>query len=400
MAAKYNRGYIGQKSIVSDSYAEGMNTLREHAMSVKEGNWPKIPVLVSAVSSTGGYSFSEGDAITINVTTSDVLSGTTIYWHIVGTGSAPVTSADFLGGTVSGSTTVTGNQASFTLPTANPVDTEGDEYFYVGINFSNPSPWVSTIQTPTFTLSDATGPTLSVEFVAGSYSWVDGTTLSRVNSTTRDDGYFGPWSIGFDFPYGGTNYNNNVYNATNGFITFGSANQQITNAYTQNSNSSCMYGYPRDMYQGYSTNWGIHGSGNGNGHGVFTKAAYTPVGASATYCKAWIISLGQTTYTSSYRGQNFSQTYILVSDGVSPMNLGKTWIEFINYGVGNAGNYFPQTGIRVGGTNVGGGNMSSIAGTSIVYEGDNNGQNFTYKGQGKLRVIGTSNWVFGTPGST
>ena len=397
MSTKFNRGYRGETILASQASASGFHNIQEQSLSKKESKWPAVPIIVSAADSGGAYTYAEGTAIQVTVTTQNVLDGTNLHWTIVGTGSAPMTSADFLGGVMAGTVTINSNTGTASLPVPNPVDTEGDEYMYVAIGFVAGQ---NVVQTPTYTITDATGPVLSIEYVAGSYSWVDGTTLSRVNSATRDDGYYGPWSIGFDFPFGGTNYNNNVYNATNGYITFGNAYSQITNSYSQSSHPNKIYGYPRDMYQGFSTNWGIHGSGNGSGHGVFVKSQYTPTGASATYCKAWIISLGQTTYTNTYRGQNFSQTYILVSDAVSNLGTGKTWIEVCHYGVGNAGNYFPQTGMRVNNTNVGGGNMSSIGNNSIVYEGDNSGQNFVYKGLGKLRVMGTSNWVFGAPGAT
>jgi hypothetical protein len=66
---------------------------------------------------------------------------------------------------------------------------------------------------------DANGP---------EYSWVDISATGTQIASPSDDGYTGPYNLGFTFPFYENQYTN-VYVASNGFLTFGTGNGSLTN---------------------------------------------------------------------------------------------------------------------------------------------------------------------------
>ena len=72
----------------------------------------------------------EGSAVTFTITTTGIANGTTLYWTAAGTN---ITTADFVGGSLSGSFTITSNSGSVVLTAANDETTEGAESFVLSI---------------------------------------------------------------------------------------------------------------------------------------------------------------------------------------------------------------------------------------------------------------------------
>lgn len=70
----------------------------------------------------------EGNAVTLNVTTTNVDDGT-LYWTVSGTGANAASSADFVA--TSGTVTISGGSGSFTVTTVEDYSTEGNETFIV-----------------------------------------------------------------------------------------------------------------------------------------------------------------------------------------------------------------------------------------------------------------------------
>ena len=144
------------------------------------------------------------------------------------------------------------------------------------------------------------------------------------------------------------------------------------------------------MYQGYSQGygsygaWSAHGSSTGQAHGVWHKSGYTVPGGATS--KAHAMSWMGTTYTSSYRGRKFGYTFVFVTDD------DKTWIQITHYdGISSMGT---SAGVKAGGVVTVRLSPYSLSNKTHVFEGDENGQNWVYKGFGRLRVKNTSNWVY------
>lgn len=98
---------------------------------------------VPTYSVTAPTSINEGASGTINVSTTDVANGTTLYWTVAPT-------ADF--GTTSGSFTINSNAGSFTVTPSADLTTEGAETATISIRTTSTSGTV--VATDTFTIND------------------------------------------------------------------------------------------------------------------------------------------------------------------------------------------------------------------------------------------------------
>lgn len=70
----------------------------------------------------------EGTVVTFSVETNEVANDTVLYWTVAGTN---LTTGDFAVSTLSGSVTITGSAASFSVTVRNDSTLEGYEYFIV-----------------------------------------------------------------------------------------------------------------------------------------------------------------------------------------------------------------------------------------------------------------------------
>ena len=239
---------------------------------------------------------------------------------------------------------------------------------------------------------DKPPPQAECEFVAGNYYWFEDSSLTRVNSITSDDSYTGSYSIGFTFFYGGTG--RTVYwVSTNSHLDLDQGRSNIISSIS-GATSSCpnsVWGHNRDMYQGYSSGygsygaWSAHGSSTGQAHGVWNKSAFTPTGASN--CMVSVVSFQGTTYTGSYRGSRHGWTMALVNDD------DKMWIQEMKTTA--VPSYFGYTcGLISNGTYTSSITANTQGNRTVVYEGDASGNNWVYRGLGRIRITGTSNWVY------
>lgn len=134
----------------------------------------------NAVSTTPTYSITaspssvnEGSTVTFNVTTTNVVNGTTLYYVI--SGGSGLSSADFQDGALTGQLTINNNTGSFTKTITSDLSTEGSETFSATLKTSSVSG--TTVATSnTVTISDTSltqATTYKVEVYAESYN--DGT---------------------------------------------------------------------------------------------------------------------------------------------------------------------------------------------------------------------------------
>jgi hypothetical protein len=165
-------------------------------------------------------SINEGSAGTINVNTTDVSNGTTLYWTVTNAG-------DF--GTSSGSFTINSNAGSFTVtPTADST-TEGAETFTVSIRTGSTSGTVVATSSA-ITINDtsvAAGPVLNTaaidflvngDYPPGAGAWVDSCSISAAE---------GPASVEVEFRSDGTfnmfAYQGGEYISSANWLTSGSS---------------------------------------------------------------------------------------------------------------------------------------------------------------------------------
>lgn len=109
-------------------------------------------------------SVNEGSSVTFTVTTTNVLSGTTLYWS-TNTVSGTINSSDFTDGLLTGSFTVTNNSGSIVRSIANDFTTEGTESFQLQIRTGSTSGTIVATST-TVTINDTSPqPPLVVEYL-------------------------------------------------------------------------------------------------------------------------------------------------------------------------------------------------------------------------------------------
>lgn len=124
-------------------------------------------------------SLNEGSSVTFNVTTTNVLNGTTLYWDNTGTTTGP----DFSGGANSGSFTITSNAGSVTLTLLNDLLTEGSETIIFNVRTGSTSGTI-VATAATVTVNDTSiSPTGSILFgyaAPGTQSWVVPTGVTSV----------------------------------------------------------------------------------------------------------------------------------------------------------------------------------------------------------------------------
>jgi hypothetical protein len=152
------------------------------------GGGPKSPTYAVTPTST---SITEGNTVTFNVATTNVPSGTTLYWTNAGTADG----TDFSGGANSGSFTITSNAGSVSIITLNNATYEGTETIIFQVRTGSTSgPIVATAATvnladaaPTYSVSPTTTSITegsSVTFNVTTTNIPNGTTLYWTNSGT------------------------------------------------------------------------------------------------------------------------------------------------------------------------------------------------------------------------
>jgi hypothetical protein len=152
------------------------------------GGGPKSPTYAVTPTSTN---ITEGNTVTFNVTTTNVPSGTTLYWTNAGTADG----TDFSGGANNGSFTITSNAGSVSIITLNNATYEGTETIIFQVRTGSTSgPIVATAATvnladaaPTYSVTPTTTSITegsSVTFNVTTTNIPNGTTLYWTNSGT------------------------------------------------------------------------------------------------------------------------------------------------------------------------------------------------------------------------
>jgi hypothetical protein len=114
----------------SSTYASGVYRLSDYQLKVRNGLWPLFERY--SFSNLNPISINEGANTTFSVNTTNVLTGTQLYWSILHNTS---NSFDFI--TTSNTFTVTNNVGSFTVGTVADLSTEGAESFQLQIQKTN-----------------------------------------------------------------------------------------------------------------------------------------------------------------------------------------------------------------------------------------------------------------------
>lgn len=102
--------------------------------------------------SSSTSSVNEGSSVTFTVTTTNVPSGTTLYWS-TNTVSGTINTSDFSGASTSGSFTINNNSGSIIRTLANDLTTEGSESFQLQIRTGSTSGTIVATST-TVTIND------------------------------------------------------------------------------------------------------------------------------------------------------------------------------------------------------------------------------------------------------
>ena len=416
MALNSNSGYSGVKVQPDTFDFKGVHSLQNYHILCGEGHVAGPPSIDSVVATNGTNSWQEGSAPSFTVTTTGLPNGTAVFWTVTGVSPAPIVAADFSTNTLTGSVTATNNSATISLGTLISASTldEGDEYFKVDCALSNGGTVLASSVTQTVT--DSTGPYVAVEFVSGG-AFKTGSNMTRYDTTSGDDQARGPWEFDRDGtePYPLTWYMNGnaydkIYWSTNGYMSFTSGHSSIeSNVPGANDANGSIFGYYADMYQGYSGGyssngaWSQHGGGNGSSHGAWGMGTanyqiqWSPSN-SPTWVQAWALAWCGTWYSGANRGKQASYTVIGVTDHQ------KQWIEvqyFFDTSVSNYSSLWSsgsnKTGIEVGGTTIFAGTEtpSTLNSSSYVMSSDATGtsSSWNYEGEGRLRVIGQSNYI-------
>jgi|11_taG_2_1085331.scaffolds.fasta_scaffold00264_30 plastocyanin len=195
------------------------NVVDDRIQAYQDGGWINIDD-GSAVGVTTTYtatpvfsSVSEGAALLVNVTTTNVLDATTLYWTVTNAGDFSVSDGSF---------SINSNAGSFSVTPTADVTTEGNETFIAEIRTGSAAgPIVA--QTGNITILDSsTAPVPSVDSVAAVFNVVNEGSALNFNVTTSNipDGTILDWRA------------NNVSTTNADFINNNGAIQIFSNAAT------------------------------------------------------------------------------------------------------------------------------------------------------------------------
>ncbi|WP_269624696.1 DUF4214 domain-containing protein [Prochlorococcus marinus] len=217
--------------LVSDNKVEGPETLvikcftdSDRTTQVASVSVPINDTSAPAPSyslSTSSGSINEGDTLTTSVNSTNVFTGTTLYYSLSGTG---ITSSDFSSGALLGSGTVDSNgDFSFSHTLASDVTTEGNETLNIKL-FSDSNRTNQVGSTSTVTISDTSEEDGTEPNITGpSGSAGDSSSTKSINENTTTVHTFSAnetvtWSLN-----GGADASKFAINSSTGALTFSSA---------------------------------------------------------------------------------------------------------------------------------------------------------------------------------
>ena len=168
-------------------------------------------------------SINEGVELTFNVTTTDVVDGTTLYWFVGSTGSYSLSAGRFSPG-AGGSVTVNSNAGTFTVTiSADLFTATGTQSYNIFLSTTSPAP-TGVGNTLSITVNDTSQtPTYEVTAVGGADSVNEGSAFTfDVTTTNVADGTTLYWTIGH------VNTNSADFSATSGTVTINSNTGSFT----------------------------------------------------------------------------------------------------------------------------------------------------------------------------
>lgn len=180
-------------TITNDNVTNGyISSIGTASRTVTINDTSQTPASPTYNATPAANNVNEGSSLTINVATTNVSNGTTLYWTILnGTSS----NADF--SSISGSFSINSNAGSFSVSPVADSTTEGAQTFRVRIRTGSTSgPIVDTTSFITINDTSQTPVTPTYAFSAGSYNVTEGSSSSiTVNTTNVSNGTTLYWTI-------------------------------------------------------------------------------------------------------------------------------------------------------------------------------------------------------------
>jgi len=265
----------------------------------------KAATPVYAISASAA-SVNEGSSVIFTVTTTNVDSGTTLYWT-TNTVSGTVNASDFSDSATSGSFVITSGSGTVTRTLANDLTTEGSESFQLQIRTGSTSGTIVATSS-TVTISDTSIDILPV--TTGLLSWYDGSSWDSSNNR---------WS---DRSGSGNNTSNTVGTVTVATHSSGNGTNKSFNYITGNTSAGVRIASPawpssgnytffhitrytggtrRRIWTGTSGNW-LSGHWN-TGSGRFYHEGFMSSSGINYFGDDWFITLDQNDFVRTNRGQ-------------------------------------------------------------------------------------------------
>lgn len=224
-------------TLASDSTTEGTETL---TFNIRSGSVSGTILASSSITvldtstapasptySVGNASTNEGASATVNVTTTNVANGTTLYWTV------NATTADV--STTSGSFTINSNAGSFTIPAIADSTTEGTETYTISVRTGSTSGTV--VATSTLTINDTSTTPAGPDTTPDAFSFTDLTNVGLSSVITSNTITVSGISAAATISVSGGTYsiNGGAYTGSTGSVSNG---QTVTVQHTSSASYS------------------------------------------------------------------------------------------------------------------------------------------------------------------
>lgn len=149
--------------------SSGLNSLGRYYGAASAGAPVYTPGTETYLIAPSAQTVNEGSAISWTITTSNVSSGTVLYW----TNSGTTVASDFVQNTNSGSVTINGGTASFSLTLASDFVTEGTESINISLRTTSISGTIVANANSVVVTDTSTGGNLVVNITSSAVNGVD-----------------------------------------------------------------------------------------------------------------------------------------------------------------------------------------------------------------------------------
>mgnify|MGYP001365564888 CR=1 FL=1 len=126
----------GDETLIIEFFSDWQRTqqIGETSILIKDTSKAKVLEKTYSITANNAGTINEGEQLTASITTTNVNDGENIFWNVLGRGISP---KDFTRGSLSGSTTISDQQATIEYTPVKDNLTEGSEVFYINL-FSDP----------------------------------------------------------------------------------------------------------------------------------------------------------------------------------------------------------------------------------------------------------------------